>query len=154
MDIDHETWKLKVGLAIIVLFIVSAFVSCNELHYATRAKTTEATVDNVFDSTTRRGGIQRVVKYHFHDDSGRLRNATDTVDPSFPRDIEKVQIEYLADTSRLAGHRNVLALTIFFGSLVAMVVGLTMFILHVRRETRPRAQAASSRSSARYTARR
>src|SRR3954466_1216070 len=111
MDIDDETRKLKIMLVVIVTFVISAFVAYSELQYALRGKTTEATVDRVYDTTGRRGGVTRHVQYHYHDAAGNLRNSSDTVADDFPENAKKVQIEYLADTSRVAGHRNILALT-------------------------------------------
>jgi len=137
MDVEHETWKLKVMLIVIVAFVVSAFVSCSELKYATSGKKTEAVIDRVSDVVGRRGQTGRQVVYHFHDQTGKLRKSSDQVPRDWvASDDQKIDVEYLEDTSRVAGHRNIGALVTFFGCLAAMLVGGTMFVLHVRRETR------------------
>src|SRR3954471_1230875 len=124
MDVEQETWKLKVMLFVIVVFIVSAFVSCSELKYATSGKKTEAVIDRVSDVISRRGSRGRMVVYHFHDERGQLRKSSDTVSrDSVGLHDEKIDVEYLEDTSRVAGHRNMVAVVIFFGCLAALLVG-------------------------------
>jgi len=155
MDLDQETRKFKIILFVAVVFVASSIYSCNELKYARNAKTTEATIDGIDEPTPtpRRDNGLRRLRYHYHNDQGELRNASDTIDDEFVRPPSgKVMIEYLADSSRLAGHRNTGALIIFFVSLAAMLVGGVMFWQYVRKETR--ALAESRRASGRTGARR
>ena len=133
MDAEEEAGKFKLMLFVVVVFLVSTFFAYLELKYSTAGKTAEATVDGVSERRTRRGGTIRVVHYHYRDTEGKLRNGTDDIgnDWSVPTG-GKVNVEYLADTSRLAGNRNTVALVIFFGSLLALVVGGFLFWRHVR----------------------
>jgi hypothetical protein len=137
MDADEEARKFKIGAVVVITFLVSTFMSCQELKYSTSGKKAEATVDRVYETTGRRGGVTRHVQYHYHDEGGNLRNANDSVpDDWTPPRSGTITIEYLSDTSRVAGHRNYMALTIFFASLVAMIVGTFMFVRHVREATK------------------
>jgi hypothetical protein len=135
---EDETAKLKFGLVLIAAFLISTYFAYAELKYSMGGKTTEATVDGMFEQRGRRGRVTHMVKYHYRNDKGELRNASDSVPSDWtPPKSGKVQIEYLENTSRLAGHRNIVALVIFFGCLVAMTVGGFMFWRHVREATRP-----------------
>ena len=138
MDADAETAKFKFMLFVVVVFLASTFFAYMELKYSTAGKTAEGTVENVSERRTRRGGSVRVVHYRYRDAEGNLRNGSDDVrrDWSIPPG-GKVSVEYLADTSRLAGRRNVVALVIFFGSLLALVAGGFLFWRHVREATGP-----------------
>jgi hypothetical protein len=138
VDVENETAKLKVGLFLVILFLFSTFWAYTELKYATSSKTTEAVVDGTFDRRGRFGRVTKMVRYHYRNDQGEPRNASDSVPSDWrPPASGKVQIEYLSSTSRLAGHRNIVALVIFFGSLLAMIVGGFLFWKHVREATRP-----------------
>jgi hypothetical protein len=138
MDVEHETRNLKLGLVLVLAFVVSAFVAYKELKFALASKTTGATLDRVYEQIGRRGSVTRRVQYHFHDDAGELRNASDSVPDNWSAPADgRLTIEYIAGSSRLAGHRNVFALVIFFACLFAMVVGVILFVRHVRQETHP-----------------
>ena len=137
MDADEEAGKFKLMLFVLIAFIVSTFFAYMELKYSTGGRTAEATVDRVAERAGRRR-TTRTVYYHYRDTEGNLRNGSDDVDPNwFPPDDGKVMVQYLADTSRLAGKRNTFALVVFFGSLAAMLVGGFLFWRHVREATRP-----------------
>ncbi|HEY7090280.1 MAG TPA: hypothetical protein VH518_19440 [Tepidisphaeraceae bacterium] len=137
MDPDEEARKFKIGAVVVIAFLISTFMSCQELKYSTSGKTAQATADRVYQTTSPRGVVTKHVQYHYHDEGGHLRNANDTVPNDWtPPKNETITIEYLSDTSRIAGHRNYLALTIFFASLGAMIVGGILFVRHVREATK------------------
>jgi hypothetical protein len=135
VDIEHETWKLKAFLVVVVLFFISMYFSCEELKYATNAKTAEATIDDVVTEPARRGSV-RVMRYHYTNDSGEKWNASYRVSNDYvPPADRKLPVEYIGSGSRPAGVRNYGSLVFFFSCLIALAVGGTMFVLHVRRET-------------------
>ncbi len=150
MDLDEETRKLKAMLFVAVVFIASCFYSCNELKYARGGKRVEGRIDDVTESVDRHGETRRQLHYHYHNDAGELRQGFDTVGDDFVRPASgKLEVEYLPGASRLAGHRNVAALVVFFLSLAAMLVGGVMFWQYVRRETKASSSASSRRGNTR-----
>ena len=144
MDEENEAWKFIAGIVDVIAFIVSTFFAWMELKYATGGKTAQGTVDRVVDAYARvrrrTGQHGRTVYYHFRDASGKLRQGSDGVPLDWIRPPNGVvKVEYLQDTSRLAGNRNVGMLVLFFGSLGAVAVGGFLFWRHVREATRPSA---------------
>ena len=86
----------------------------------------------------RRGRTTTVAYYHYRDDTGNLRHGSAPLDGQFSAGAgDVVPVEYLSDTSRFAGQRNTFALAVFFGCLLALVVGGFLFWRHVREATRP-----------------
>jgi hypothetical protein len=138
VDTDNETAKFKFILFVVVAFLVSTFFAYMELKYSMSGKTTQGTVDRLGEVRGRRGRTTPMVYYHYRDEAGNLRHGSSSIDGGFNADVgDKVGIQYLDDTSRLAGSRNTMSLIVFFGSLVALVVGGFMFWRHVREATRP-----------------
>jgi hypothetical protein len=137
MDVEQETAKFKVMLVVAVVFLVSTFFAYLELKYSLGGKTAEAKVDRLSERRTRRG-TTRVVHYQYRDENGQMRNGSDDVSRDWSAPASGiVAVQYLDDTSRLAGNRNTFALVIFVGSLLAMLVGGFLFWRHVREATRP-----------------
>ena len=66
-----ELYKIRLVLGVIVLFLVSTVMSCQELHYAISGKTVDARVvkDMVEQRPTRYGDVheRRVIRYSFMD---------------------------------------------------------------------------------------
>jgi hypothetical protein len=146
VDEENEVWKFIAGIVAIIAFVISTFYAWMELKYATAGKTAQGTIDRVTDmySVRRRTAGQRgrTVHYHFRDASGEVRRDSDGVPLDWVRPPSgKVTIEYLDDTSRLAGNRKTGALVVFFGSLAMLGVGGFLFWRHVREATRPSAPA-------------
>lgn len=142
MDVEEETWKFKAMLAVLLAFIVSAFFAYVELKYATAGKTTNGTVDRVTNFATRRG-YTRTVYYNYRDATGNLRHGSDTLGrlDDVPDSGDTIVIDYLSDASRLHGHRNGGALMIFFGSLIALIVGAILFWRHIEQVIKPTSRA-------------
>ena len=139
MDTESETKNLKLILVAVLTFLVSAYFAYMELKYTTSGRTAEATVDSVGEARGRRGRTTTVAYYHYRDDAGNLRHGSAPLDDSHSLGSgDTVTVQYLADTSRLAGQRNTAALVIFFISFLAMLVGGFLFWRHVREATRPR----------------
>ena len=149
MDDDTESWKFVAGLVAVLLFIASTFFAWRELKYTLAGKTATATVDKVTDITvgTRRRAAgfrhyDRNVHYSFRDAAGNDRSDTDWVPLNWvPPPGGTVTVQYLDDSSRLAGKRNVLGLILFFTSGAVVCVGGFLFWRHVREATRPSAPA-------------
>ena len=137
IDSEHEAWKVKVFLAVILAFIVSWYMSCEELKYVRSAKTTDATVDRVFEKGVGRGRTSKAVAYSYRRADGQTWHADTLVDDDYVIPTSgKMAIEYIDDDSRPVGTRNWAALTVFFCTLAALIIGGTMFILHVRKASR------------------
>ena len=138
MDTESETKNLKLILVAGLTFLFSAYFAYVELKYATSGKTAEATVDSIGEARGRRGRTTTVAYYHYRDAAGNLRHGSVPLDESHSLGSgDAVTVQYLADTSRIAGQRNTAALVIFFVSLVAMLAGGFLFWRHVRESTRP-----------------
>jgi hypothetical protein len=131
-----------------VAFIASTFFAWRELKYTLAGKTAIATVEEVTDITVggrRRVGLKhydRNVTYQFRDAAGNDRRDTDWVPLNWlPPPSGTVTVQYLDDSSRLAGNRNVIGLILFFVSGAAVCVGGYLFWRHIREATRPSAPA-------------
>jgi hypothetical protein len=138
VDTESETAKFKFILIAAIAFIVSTFFAYIELKYAMGAKTTDGIIERLGESRGRRGRSVPMVYYRYRDDAGMLRHGSSRIGRGFNGgEGDKVRIEYLEDTSRLAGERNTGALVVFFGCLAALCVGGFLFWRHVREATRP-----------------
>ena len=136
VDVEQETKNFKFALIAVLVFAISAFYSCEEVKYSTGGKLADGTVDNVSESIGRRGRPVRQVHYHYRDEEGDLRKAVTPVARDWqPPADGKVAVQYLEDSSRLVGQRNMGALVMFFASLVALAVGGFLFWRHVRAAT-------------------
>jgi hypothetical protein len=128
---ENENWKVAALLAVAALFIASTFLAWRELKFAVSGKSTAATVDRVTHIGARgsrrslRGASLSTVEYHYPDAAGALHHGS--YDIEFPDTTppvgSAVMVDYVGDTSRRTGHRNGGALMIFFGTLIALVVG-------------------------------
>ena len=144
MDDDSESWKFVAGLVAVVAFIASTFFAWRELKYTLAGKTATATVEEVTDITVGRRrtvGLRhhdRNVHYHFRDAAGNDRRDVDWVPLNWlPPPNGTVTVQYLDDSSRLAGNRNIVGLILFFVSGAVVLVGGYLFWRHVREATRP-----------------
>jgi hypothetical protein len=138
VDTDNETAKLKFILFVGIAFLVSTFFAYVELKYSMSGKTAQGTVDRLGEARGRRGRTTPMVYYHYRDEAGNLRHGSSSIDGDFNADVgDTIAIQYLDDTSRLAGSRNTMALFVFFACLLGLVVGGFMFWRHVREATRP-----------------
>ncbi len=137
MDADAEAAKLKFMLVVVAVFLISCYMSCQELKFATKGKLIEATVTDIKERQTRRSTV-REVYYDYRREDNQIWHGHAGVsdDYSVPRGT-KIQIEYTGEDTRLAGQRNWVGLSIFFISLLAMIVGGVMFWLHVRAAIKP-----------------
>ena len=138
MDTDSETAKIKFILFAVVAFVVSGFFAYQELQYSMGAKTTDDIIERLGEASGRRGRRVPMVYYRYRDDAGMLRRDSCRIGSGFNGcEGDKVRIEYLEDTSRLAGDRNTGPLVIFFGCLAVLCVAGFLFWRHVREATRP-----------------
>jgi hypothetical protein len=148
-DDDKETAKAIGAVVAIVLFIISTFVAWMELKYMTAGQTAQATVDRVVEYRVGRRMARRQteweVMYRYNDASGTRQSGSDGVPVGWrPPPGGTVTIEYVGESSRLAGHRNTAMLVVFFGSFAVLLVGGFLFWRHVREATRPSAPAPSA----------
>ncbi|MCA9018312.1 MAG: hypothetical protein KDA77_23525, partial [Planctomycetaceae bacterium] len=126
MDQDEELAKLKWILAAGVAFLVTGYLSFQELKYAVWGTTTEATVTRTFETSTgsrRRSKMLLAVEYTFTDKEGQSHNERDDVPIDWPTPGPKVNIQYLPgveDSSRLEGHSSKVAVWMFLGCCVLL----------------------------------
>ncbi|MEX0704804.1 MAG: DUF3592 domain-containing protein [Planctomycetales bacterium] len=130
MDEEAELARFKWLLISGVAFLISAFFAWSELQYALRSRTVEAELVEVRETYTvgRRG--RRVpkleVEYRFTEEDGALRLERDDVSTDWPLpEADTVAVQYFPGApgeSRLAGHRNWIALVVFFGTLAVVAV--------------------------------
>lgn len=126
LDRDPEMWKFKLLLGVSAAFLISAWFVFQEFQYLLWGQKAEVTVSRVYNRETRarRGSrTERVVGYSFQDGSAGNRNESTTVALDWePPESGRVTIQYVPgakNRSRLDGQRNTVALTIFFGTLLA-----------------------------------
>lgn len=138
MDVEEETWKFKLMLGAVAVFLVSTLFAYVELKYAIGGKTAEGTVEGVRERIARSGRTIRTVDYRYRTADGEQRRGSADVGRNWvaPAD-DKLTVQYLDGTSRIAGQRNTGALILFFGSLAALLVGSFLFWRHVNQAVKP-----------------
>lgn len=117
MDQDEELAKLKWILAAVVAFLVTGYLSFQELKYAVWGTTAEATVTRTFETRERRRNLL-AVEYTFTDTEGTSHSERDDVPSDWPTPGPKVTIQYMPgveDSSRLEGHSSKVAVWMFLG---------------------------------------
>jgi len=138
----HDDKRLARGILITAaaVFAVAACSVGQDLRYAVAGRTATATVDGVtgWNAGGRRTGSRRaivLVDYHFTDASGTARTGVfdiSTFDPRPPKG-STITVEYVGGSSRPPGRLNGGALSVFFGSLVALAAG-ALFYRHKARQ--------------------
>jgi len=129
-----------------VLFVVSSWYSWEELWYAARGQTTEATVNEVREVRNPRrsplfrrgsGAMHYGVKYTFTDSAtGEDRTERDEIPRSWDKPEGTVQVEYLAESpgwSRLAGNRNYFSVVFFVVGSAALIVSGVLLVREARQ---------------------
>lgn len=131
MDMNHELAKFQLLLLGLVLFIVSTFMSCNEMRYAMWGTSVDTMTFSKQEVSTGRRRLSRklLVKYTF-DDAGKVRKEEDEVplDLPFPA-ANMIAVEYIpgSESSRVLGHHQKWWLLVFAGSLGLMGFGAYKF---------------------------
>ena len=86
-----ESAQIKLGVAVVVLFLFSFISSCSELRYIMRGIDAEAQLVEVkeLQSNSRRGGSRTyvVAKYRFEDKDGTTRTEMDRVSSKFQPEL-------------------------------------------------------------------
>jgi hypothetical protein len=124
MDEEEELAKLKWILIAGIAFLVTGYLSFQELKFAVWGTTAEATVTRTFETSSgsrRRPKLLLAVEYTFSDEEGQHHSERDDVPSSWPTPGPKVTIQYMPgveDSSRLEGHSSQVAVWIFFGCCV------------------------------------
>lgn len=138
MDEEQELAGCKTVLVVSVLFLFSTYYSWHEFRYMIWGDTVEAQITRSFETEEFRRRGRRVkklaVEYSFVDSaSQQTRNERDDVDPDWPIGGETILVQYIPgepDASRLSGHRSLLSVLFFFGSLIAVAA----FVYKMHRE--------------------
>lgn len=123
MDQDEELAKLKWILIAGVAFLVSGYLSFQELKYAIWGTTAEANVTRTYETRERRTNLL-AVEYTFTDDEGKSHSERDDVPSDWPTPGATVMVQYLPgveDSSRLEGHSSKLAVWMFLGCCLLLV---------------------------------
>ena len=129
MDSDNELARAKWLLISAFIFLVSGCISWGELNYLVAGRDTQADITKAFEVARRgRFGIGRserlTLEYTFQEPDKTHRTGTDTVSLDWPIPASgKIPVRYTAGAdgrSRLAGHVNLVGLTLFGLSVGAM----------------------------------
>jgi hypothetical protein len=125
--------KIRIVLGIIVLFLVSMVMSCQELRYMVSGKTVDAKLElsQVEKSRSRAGNEvkKRVLAYSFFDGDKFRREYADVPLNWSNGESPTVKVQYLPGKerfSRVEGQRNLVWVAIFFTSLAVAAVGIFM----------------------------
>lgn len=127
MDQDNELQRFKFALFAFVAVVISGYISWGEMKYMVWGKSADATVTQAREEE-RRGRRGRryqvlVVDYTFVEADGTRRSERDEVSSGTEVPTPTATVQYLpgvANSSRLTGQENVLAVIIFVGSLAWM----------------------------------
>ncbi|MBA4029493.1 MAG: hypothetical protein C0478_01030 [Planctomyces sp.] len=129
MDTDQEMQRLKGGLIILGVVLISGWFSFTELRYAVWGRQAEAVITNaeIGIERGRRGRETAVlnVTYSYQDQAGTQRNESE----SLPVDThlstgEKAMVSYLPGverSTRLSGRPNYFAVIMFLVSIATMI---------------------------------
>jgi hypothetical protein len=122
---EDETRRFKIMVFVGLLFVLSAYSSCQEIKYSIWGKTAEATISSTQRMRMRRTRTVLVVRYEFTEESGAQRtdSMAQPLDWQPPAD-GKLSIDYLAGAkgeSRLHGEWNFIAVSFFLVMLGTMV---------------------------------
>lgn len=153
MDDENEVQKFKWLLIAILAFGISGWYSWTELRYATWGKTVDAEIVRMHETTRRsRRGITStwlVIDYQFSEPGASVRSESDEVPNDNPRpEGGKVAVEYVPGKpgmSRLAGHRNVIAVVIFGLTLLWLAYQGFQLFREAREASRPRTSGRRKR---------
>ena len=142
---ENQEAPLGCFLMIIIpgLFLLSSYFAWWELRYFVQGRTVEAAVVEVREITKGRRYARRTyyaVRYSFEDASTRsTRSEIDLIPTSWNKPAGTVIVQYIPnspDMSRLAGHRNNVAVLFFSVCLVASMVYLGFLFLEAKRAVR------------------
>ncbi|MFK7778754.1 MAG: hypothetical protein QM501_11670 [Gimesia sp.] len=120
-DEEEELAKLKWILIAGIAFLVTGYLSFQELKFAVWGTTAEANVTRTFETRASRRSRLLAVEYTFTDKEGKHHSERDDVPIDWPTPGPKVNIQYMPgveDSSRLEGHSSKIAVWIFFGCCV------------------------------------
>jgi hypothetical protein len=129
MELEFNKTTVRLGVLIFGVWMVSCFMSCQELKYAWSGKEAAGTVTKVQpdqDRFGRRTGYK--VWYEFQNaNTNRMASGSTIIDSDEVADYavgRQIEIEYYGDTlppSRSKGTSNRFWVLLFFGSLAAMI---------------------------------
>jgi hypothetical protein len=125
MDEERELARAKWAMLVFVVFVISAWISYDELALFVNGRDAEADVTKAYLSHSRRGS-RLTIEYAFTEPDGTRRKAMMTTSPDAPPPAPnaKLAVRYTPGESgnvRLAGRVNWIAITIFGASLCAIL---------------------------------
>lgn len=136
-EMDHEVRKFHWLVLAAAGFLVSGFLSCMELRYFLWGAVAEAQVLRTYETLNRYSRSLKQpllgVEYVFTEADGTPRHERDNVPIDWPVPGAAVKVQYIpgvAHTSRLAGDTASIAVWIFLGFVVFLVV----FVCWIARE--------------------
>lgn len=149
-DTSQELLRMRVWIGIAIAFIASMIYSCNEVRYRAFGRTADADVLEVWQTVGKSSGSTQgyEVKYRFREESGAIRTESDKIGAgwSVRPPGSTVPVRYLQgspEMSRLAERSNIVALIVFVGMCLVVVVKFIFFMREYKRD-----QAALARSRA------
>lgn len=148
-EVDREVRKFYWLVLAAAGFLVSGVLSCMELRYSFWGKVAEAQVLRTYESANRYGRYyqQRLlaVEYVFTEADGTQRIERDDVPIDWPAPGVTVAVQYIpgvAQTSRLAGDTASIAVWIFLGFVIFLVVSVCWIAREANGIVRPKRRRA------------
>jgi hypothetical protein len=146
---SKETLQLRLMLIVGVLFIVSAFTSCQEIRYTTFGRTTAASIVKTQTVTNRRSR-NLLLTYSFADLDGTKRTEEDDVSLDFQpiqddegRNIVSIQfIPGSPGASRIPGGGRWIIIGIFVIMLTALSIIAVRFWIDFQKHQRRMARSS------------
>ncbi len=145
MEDESSSATFKLGIALVVLFFVSWFQSCEELRYRMSGKKATATVTNIaelVDKYGRRTGDAKMWYEFANDNTKRRASGSVSLRADEAQDYyvgQSMPIEYIGDemvSSRLEGRTNLVWAALFVGSLAASVGCFVVLTIAYNRKAR------------------
>ena len=147
---SKEAVQLRMLLALVVLFVVSAVTSCSELRYRIWGRTAAAKLLNAQNTTrSTRGGKDLLLTYEFMDIDGSTRKEDDYVDGDWPvpaadqTGARHIQVQFIPGSpgsSRVPEQGRWFLIGLFLVTMTAMAIQFVRFYLgfqeHQRRMAR------------------
>lgn len=132
MDEERELARAKWAMLVFAVFVISAWVSYDELALYLNGRDAQADVTKVYMSQNRRGS-RLTIEYAFTEPDGTRRRAMTTTSPDAPPPAPnaKLAVRYTPGESgnvRLAGHVNWIAIGIFGASLCVVLVVIVILV--------------------------
>ena len=146
---SKETFQLRLMLIVGILFIVSAFTSCQEIRYTTFGRTADASIVKTLRVANRRSS-NLLLTYSFADLDGTRRTEEDDVSLDFQPDQDDaghniVSIQFIPGSpgaSRIPSGARWIHIAIFLIMLTALSILAVRFWIDFQKHQRRMARSS------------